>query len=163
MFAQWTAISGARGRIKDHMLSVRKTWLARLLATVAALALIVACIVGTYSHYSHAAGHAHHHAPQTAHAVHAEGHGPAGHAHHTGEHRQLTGVHHAGEHEHAPPGTGEASDCSDLICHGGFAVLAAAPAIPHPLGSTLVIPPVAALHSTKPSGLDRPPKASVRA
>jgi hypothetical protein len=129
------------------MRSVHKAWPERSIATVAALALIVACIVGAYGH---ATGHAHHQMPHAAHAL-------------SGEVSVAVEPPHVdGEHEGADIGHAHA-DCYDFMCHGGHAILAGPTVILHPLRSTLFIPPTASPSSTQPNCLERPPKSPVLA
>ena len=162
------------------------TWPARLIATVATLALVVACTLGAYAH---AAGHRHHsagHASQgvAAHGAFAENapgqvHSAHGHVAHTHVGHTHVGRSHAGHnvghshaghnvgHSHAGHDGGDAdksnADCCNALCHCAHAILAAAPVIPHLL---LAAPPMQAevsLDSAVVGGLERPPRTSVPA
>jgi hypothetical protein len=137
------------------MSSVRKAWPARLVAIATTLALVLAC---TFAAYAHAAAHRHSagHQAQSAvaHGLHAEkgqghvhsGHG-AGHGHDLGD-------------TETP---GSSADSCSILCTGGFAILATAVAIEHPLQAAPAAEPETLLDSAEPSGLERPPKASVPA
>ena len=164
-----------------------KTWPARLIATVATLALVVAC---TFGAYAHAAGHRHHsagHASQgvAAHGAFAENapghvhsaHGHVAHTHvgdtHVG--RSHVGHTHVGHshagHSHAGHGQaghdgGDAdksnADYCNALCHP-HAIPAAAPLIPRPLLAAPPMQPEISLDSAVASGLERPPRTSVPA
>jgi len=137
------------------MRSERKTWPARMVAAMTALALVLAC---TFAAYAHAAGHRHSagHEAQSAvagglHAEKEQGHVHAGH-----------GAGHG--HDLGDTGTpGSWADSCSILCTGGFAILAAAAAIEHPLRAVPAAEPETLADSAEPSGLDRPPKASVPA
>jgi hypothetical protein len=151
----------------DRMPRVSKAWPLRLLAAAVALALAVAHAVGAYAH---AAGHQ---LPHAGHPVVIQSAAMAGtqpHADHGGE-----GAQHAPasvvlapdrDHAHGPADGGQGEDhhpghsldSCDTICHGGQAILAAAPVVPAPLLAAPSIEPAAALHGADPGGLDRPPK-----
>lgn len=140
--------------------SARKSWPARAVAAMAALALALAC---TFSAYAHAAGH-HHPAGQAAlgavahvaHALHAEkgsGHEHAGHS-----------AGHSHEHGHADGGSGYGGDGCNIMCTGGFAILVATTVvIEHPPAAAPVAEPEAPLDSAESGGLERPPRTSVPA
>jgi hypothetical protein len=139
------------------MCSVRKTWPARLVATVMTLALVFAC---TFSAYAHAAGH-HHHSPR--YAVEDTGTHGAGAAEEAG---QPDAGHSCIGHGHIEHGGGDgdssAAESCDVFCHA-HAIAAAAAVIPRPALAAPVIQPAAALHNARPSGLERPPRPSLPA
>jgi hypothetical protein len=132
------------------MLSVRKTWPARVLTAMMALALVLAC---TFAAYAHAAGHHHHHhAGHMAQGIDAHdscagegpGHCPAGH-----------------ELEHGDTdGAGPGGECCSILCTGALAILVAAAVIEHPLAAAPATEPEALLDGALLSGLERPPKSS---
>lgn len=132
------------------MRSVCKTWPARLIATVTALALILASGLGAYSH---AAGHAHHSASHAAHFQGVEAHAASL--------EQAACAHLHGEHERGGTGNGHA-DCCDTICqvcHGGCAILASACVVPHAVGCAPFVRPTPSIDSAQPSCLERPPRS----
>jgi hypothetical protein len=121
-----------------------------LIATVAALALIVASAIGAFGHAAGHAGHAPLHMSYadglaTAPAATGAGHGHAGCDHEKGEKGQP----------HA--------NCCDTICHGGQAVLTSTLALPLPVAGAMFFRPSASLHSQPPGRLDRPPRSPVLA
>jgi hypothetical protein len=134
----------------DLMHSASKAWPSRLLAVAVALALAVAYVIGAYAH---AAGHQHEdHLGVVADAL---------------DHADHVAVAAAPDGDEAPgqPGgahdedsTGHSLDCYDTICHGGQAILAAAPVLPAALRAAPSIESAAALHGADHGGLDRPPK-----
>jgi len=134
------------------MRSNTTAWTARLLAAVAALALVVACTVGAYAH---AAGHAlpaHEHAVPASHAAH--------HAVHHGDTCEpaVSKTGHVG-HAHGCDGTSQSPlDCCDTLCHGGPAILAQSVLVPHPALYAPLIHSATAFDGAGPAGLDRPPK-----
>jgi hypothetical protein len=132
------------------MRSTEKSWPARLLAAVTALALLLASGTGAYAH---AAGHGQHEAqaPGVGDAApHAGHHAPASDAPTAGH---VDGALERSDTGHSYP------DCCDTICHGGQAILAAAPVVPHPALCQPVVQPAAAFDGAEPGGLERPPKA----
>ena len=132
------------------MRSAPKSWPARLLAAVTALALLLASGIGAYTH---AAGHGH------AEAQAAEV-GDGG--HHAGHHAPAS-VSPAGGHVGGAVDRGDTGhsypDCCDTICHGGQAILAAATVVPHPPLYVPLIQSAAAFDGAEPGDLERPPKA----
>jgi hypothetical protein len=133
------------------MCSASKAWPSRLLATAVALVLAFTYVVGAYAH---AAGH-------------QERHARAGYAE-TLSDGITTGAPVAGLYDHGYCAHGggqdcdepeQSSDCCDTICHGGQAILATAPVVPHVALEAPAIEPVAALQGADSAGLDRPPKA----
>jgi hypothetical protein len=124
-----------------------------LLATVTALALMVACVVGAYAH---AAGHA---LPSAEDGTVVVGDGD-----HAGHHAPLSKTAtakpgHTGD-AHDCDGTGYSHpDCCDTICHGGQAILGAAILVPHLTLNAPLMQLVDASDGAEPGGLDRPPKA----
>jgi hypothetical protein len=159
MFARSTAISRRLqgGDQETHMGGASKTWPARMVASVMALALVLACAFGAYAH---AAGHTRHLAPQAAPAQSAEVDGAwAGQeAGHDNGWRDLDGHDRDG---HGKAGTG--TDCCNAMCAGGHAILATSPAMPRPALGAPFVDPQAPLDSAVPRGLERPPKASLPA
>jgi hypothetical protein len=132
------------------MRSAEKSWPARLLAAVTALALLVASGMGAYAH---AAGHGQHEAQAAAAgdaAPHAEHHAPASNVPATGH---VDGGLDRSDTGHSFP------DSCDTICHGGQAILATTPLVPHPTLSRPVVQSAAAFDGAEPGGLERPPKA----
>jgi hypothetical protein len=136
------------------MRSVVRAWPSRLLATALALALTLAYGIAAYAH---GAGHQ---LPPSAVAAAGVDAGHSGDA--AAEPGTATPDHsHQQGHSGGCPdrdGTGNAPDCCDMLYHGGQAILAAAPVVPHPLLAAPAIAPAAALHGADPGGLDRPPK-----
>jgi hypothetical protein len=147
------------------MRRIRKAWPARVAAAMTALAVILAPVFAGYAHaagHRHSAGHSSGHVAQSAAALgsHAE-EGPeevhAGHVH--------TGHGHAG-HGHGVGDTGTSgsgADTCSVLCTGGFAILVATPLIEHPLATAPAAEPAVSIAGAEPSGLERPPKASVPA
>jgi hypothetical protein len=134
------------------MRSAPKAWPARLLAAAIVLALLVASAIGAYAH---AAGHGRHAEAQAAAA------GDAGHhaAHHTPASDSLSPGHVDGALDRGDTGP-SFPDCCDTICHGGQAILAAPPVVPHPAPHYVpLVQSAAAFDGAEPGGLDRPPKA----
>jgi hypothetical protein len=137
------------------MLSAFTAWPSRLLAAAAALALMVASVIGAYAH---AAGHEPPHSAVAAAAQSdAGGHGakavaaPAaapdrGHAH---------GPADCGHDQDRP---GHSLDCCDTACHGAQAILAEVLVVPASLLSGPSMEAAAALDGADSGGLDRPPK-----
>jgi hypothetical protein len=136
------------------MRSASKAWPSRLLAATVVLALAAAYAIGAYAH---AAGHQ---PPQAGHAeALSDTDGHDGHA----SASVAAAPDHGDACGHAGCGHGEdhpshSLDCCDTICHGGQAILAAAPVVPAALRAAPPIGPAAALHGADASGLDRPPK-----
>ncbi len=132
------------------MCSARKSWPARMVAAMMTLALVLAC---TLAAYDHAAGHPHSaaNAAQSglAHSFDADsgpGHLHAGHGHEDG----------------AADESGCATGCCNIMC-AGCAILVAAAVIEHPVAAAPATELAVLRDSAEPSGLERPPKASVPA
>jgi hypothetical protein len=127
------------------MRSIHKRWPERSIATVAALALMFASIVGAYGH----AGHGNHRPVHAAHAV-------------SGEVQAVSVLAEPapidGEHEGCDIGN---AHCNCFMCQGGHAILAQASVIPYRLNCALVVLPTASVSSTPPNPLERPPRPSV--
>lgn len=145
-----------------------KLWPARLLATVAALALLFTC---TFGAYAHAAGHHHHAAGHGPHGTAAHGaatekapghvHSAHGHVGHTHVGHTHVGHGQAG-HDGGDADTSNTDGCCAL-CHCAHVILAAAPVIPHPVFAAPPIQPEVALYGAVAGGLERPPKPSLSA
>jgi hypothetical protein len=132
------------------MRSVSNAWQMRLLAAVTVLALVLACIVGSYAH---AAGHA---LPADPHATAAADNGGG-----VGEHVSKPEPSKPGHRRHADDcgGTGQSTfDCCDTICHGGHAILASSGFVLRSARYAPLIQSAAALDGAEPGALDRPPK-----
>jgi hypothetical protein len=133
------------------MRSIRKKTLpTRLVATVMMVALILATMIGAYGH---AAGHAHHSALCATHQPTSDTH--------AGPNVSEPG-HVNSEHESTDKGQAH-SNCYDLLCHGGFAVLCQAADMPPAPQSVPVIPPHAGVSNMWCGGLERPPRSPVLA
>jgi hypothetical protein len=132
------------------MRNAEKSWQSRLLAAVTALALLLASGMGAYAH---AAGHGQHVGAQVAvvgdAAPQAEHHAPASDA----PAGHVDGALDRSDTGHSFP------DSCDTICHGGQAILAATPVVPHPTLCRPVVQSAAAFDGAEPGGLERPPKA----
>jgi hypothetical protein len=125
-----------------------------LLAAAVALALGIAYVVGAYAH---AAGHHPAHA-EYATALFGTGNheddasaGGAAAAHHD----DVVDYPDSGHGEECP---GHSLDCYDTICHGGQAILAAAPVVAAAVLAAPSIAQAALLRGAYPGGPDRPPK-----
>jgi hypothetical protein len=139
------------------MRSACKLWPARLVSTVATLALVLASAIGAFGH---AAAHGHNavvpHASHM-HAAHVQG------AAETGivpDHLDLGHADHRGGsdspcHSH--------TYCCDTFCHGGQAILAATPVLPPPAPATSFVRRPDLAGGRTPGCLDRPPRPPVLA
>jgi hypothetical protein len=122
----------------------------RLLAAVLALALVTATGFGAFAH---AALHGHAHGAGVDHAHHADHVPPPAH----GDHADCDRADHKshGQHDHR--------DCSEFICHGGFAMLGAdVPGFELPTRSASPLWLNATAESAAVPALDRPPIAAIR-
>ena len=128
----------------------------RLISAVAALALVLAQLIGAYAH---AAGHDH--AGAHAACVHLDGHHAAAQAHDAaappaGDQGAVD------KPQHDDDRALHSASC-DFCCHGGIAVLAAAgfsyadPTLPYTLAVAIIADP------SPPLSLERPPRSSARA
>jgi hypothetical protein len=131
------------------MHSASQAWPLRLLAAAVALALAVAYAIGAYAH---AAGHQHGgHLAVAADAL--------DHADYVAMAAAPDGDESPGQSgDHDEDGAGHSLDCYDTICHGGQAILAAAPVLAAALAAAPPIESAPALQGTDHGGLDRPPK-----
>jgi hypothetical protein len=139
-----------------------KTWLARLIATVATFALVLACTLGAYAH---AAGHPHlpaGHASQDVTERSESGDETAGHIHAAHDHVGYTHVGHGQAGHDGGDADRSDTDCCNALC-GAHAIPAVAPLFPHPLLAAPPMQPEVALDSAVASGLERPPRAPVPA
>jgi hypothetical protein len=133
------------------MRSIRKkTWPTRLITGVMTVALILAATIGAFGH---AMGDAHH-------TNLCANHDPKGETH--AGHLAAEPGHVNGEHESADKGQAH-SNCYDLLCHGGYAILGQAADMSRVPQFVPFIPPLAALSDMWFGGLERPPRSPVRA
>jgi hypothetical protein len=127
------------------MRSIHKRWPERSIATLAALALTFASIVGAYGH----AAIGDHQAVQAQHVV-------------SGEIQRVSVVaepaHVDGEHDGCDISY---AHCNCFMCQGGHAILAQASVNSYRLRCALVVLPTASVSSTPPNPLERPPRPSV--
>jgi hypothetical protein len=141
------------------MLSVRKTWPARVITAMMALALGLASTFAAYAHaagHQHAAGHHHHAAGHVAHAIHT-------HDSHAGKPPGHSASASGYELEHSDSDSAGSSDSCSILCTGALAILVAAAVIEHPLAAAPAAEPKGLLDSAEPIGLERPPKSAVPA
>ena len=128
----------------------------RLISAVAALALVLAQLVGAYAH---AAGHDH--AGAYAACAHLDGHHAAAQTH---DAAAPSGIDQGAvdKPQHDDDRALHSGSC-DFLCHGGIAVLAAAgfsyadPTLPYTLAVAIIADP------SPPLSLERPPRSSARA
>jgi hypothetical protein len=144
----------------SRMRSVHPAWSARLLAAVAALALMLAFATGASAHPGHS-----HQGPVTHAAVDVIVHqaGQLG-----AEVRAVHAAHHAhrqhGNGHKCPEGTG--CCCCDAACHGShasYAIVIVAGPVPVSAAIAPAAPPATFLNGVEPGSLERPPNTPVRA